>query len=445
MGIRYELYGDGPHLPARILFSLNCTCINLFASVWILEGVDILDQRLLILVLYLTCLILLGSSIGGRFPKRVILLIILVWLFASLYMLVNPSFLFEPVVKIFIPLTLFILMGQALFRRGWLVSYLRVFVNVVLLFSVVSLVLYVLGSCIELLSPTSYYVYDWSWISKVPSFFDLYFEARPAGTSFPLAKNCGIYPEPAMFAFSLGIALGLQSLLLQDSRVKEIVLLLATISTFSSTAFIFLLVLYGYKVLAMMASKNRLNALAILVAPVVFFLLVYLIFLVIEDKSSTGSYSIRMDHMFSCLRAFIENPFGVGVVNSARLYEYFSFEGGASVGILYLLATGGIECGLMLFFTMCQAIAKSVERRDFDMIVFVVLFFILFFMTNDLVRVRPWFVVGVVFAQYAASDCLAWSRSVFGKKKGTTDNNNADLPAEPPMSADKELETYVYV
>ena len=395
------------HVLYRAFFYINCISINLFASVWVLEGVDILDQRILLLVLYVSSLVILTPCIGNRFPMKTLTQILFICLLAAMYLLFNMVFLFEPTVKIFIPLVLFVLMGHALCQRNLLVSYLRVFVNVTVMLAVISLVLYVFGSCLKAIAPTSYYVYDWSWISKVPSYFDVYFEARPASASFPLAKNCGIYPEPAMFVFSLGIALAIQTLFLKDSSIKEALLLIATVSTFSSTAYIFLLVLYGYRVLKLMAAKNRLSALVMLLAPIVFIVLLYLIFTVIEDKSTTGSYSIRVDHMFSCLRAFLENPLGVGVVNSNRLNEYFTFEGGASVGILYLLATGGIECGLMLFIPMTQAFVRAVKSRDFDAIVFILLFFILFFMTNDLVRIRPWFVVGAILLPYAVGGRFA--------------------------------------
>lgn len=116
------------------------------------------------------------------------------------------------------------------------------------------------------------------------------------------------------------------------------------------------------------------------------------------NKTATGSYSVRSDHISACLLVALKTGFlGGGIGNTALLEKYMSYKQGASIGFLYLFALGGIFSILPIVIPMIQTAHKALKVRNTDVIFFTILFFYLIFVTNIIYRNIMWFIVAVVF------------------------------------------------
>ena len=365
------------------------------ASIWVQSDVAIIPPNILKYCIWgLTggISIFTAKKLDMSFGLNILLIVTL----AIAYMCSNYTYINGGLSLVFIPIFLFYFLA---YENSKISSFTicEAMINVLCLMAIVSIVFYVAGSILKILRPTGYYSYEWSWIGRVPSYFNLYFEPMPAGLqNMVITRNCGIYPEAPMYCFPLCVALGLQELIVYGDKKKSYILALTILTTGSTTGILFLIGLYGYKYISKKGWKNKvINGILILISLVVISCLIYVVMI---RKTTTGSYSVRVDHIQACIMTMLRTKFlGSGIGNQSMLEQYMSYKQGASVGFLYLLAVGGIFPALMLLIPVLYTMIKAFERKNVDMICFASLFLLLVFLTQIVFRNILWFIVASVF------------------------------------------------
>lgn len=248
--------------------------------------------------------------------------------------------------------------------------------QIVVFFAVLSLFFYVGGTVLGIIPPTRIATFEWSYTRTCRSFFDLYFEAQhlKTGAGF-IQRNTGIFTEAPMYSFVLTLALGVELFLEQHRRKLTCFILVATMLTTLSTtgylsAILLFVLLYAQKTL----KSNRLTVkkIILLMAGLAG---VMVALSVIENKGSTesgtASMSVRMDHLLSCLRAFCHSPLvGVGFSNQDAVLRFSEYEQGMSVGLPYLMATGGIVLTMTLLLPFALHLKKAFKDRKFGRVFF---------------------------------------------------------------------------
>lgn len=270
------------------------------ASMWIQEGINIVDIQLLRILIFGLAIVWL-FFFAKKISKKDIKLFLMVIICLLAYIPFHLNSLYAFFVIIFFPILFFGLIAYCAAANGILNELLNSFVNIMLVIASSSLVFYFLINVCNILKPTGYYSIEWSWISRIPSYYHLYYVPMPKGLQgYSIMRNCAIFTEAPMYSYLLCFALAINELLLGGKRkIVTIILTITIITTISSTGFLILVVIYAYLFISNPKNKGFLK---------IFFLLggtgiaIYLIFSILIQKSETGSYSVRMDHLYGSLK-----------------------------------------------------------------------------------------------------------------------------------------------
>lgn len=262
--------------------------------------------------------------------------------------------------------------------------FLTRYVNVVLVLAGISLFFFVFGSTLHLIDPTGTVSYQWEVARRASSYWSLYFETQTIDfLSYSGIRNDGVFCEAPMFNFVLCLALMTNVLLLKGSRLKSLFLCVTILTTFSTTGYLAVLIVGAYLLMVAKVSNRLINALRILLIPILVVGIIIACALILGDKSDTGSYGVRSDHLIGCTQLFFESlPLGTGFGDDALFYSVFRFDQGLSVGSMYLLAQGGAFAVALYVVPTFYALFSGLRRKDWAFVAFQLAFAWLVFITQ---------------------------------------------------------------
>lgn len=276
--------------------------------------------------------------------------ILQIYLFGSILPYLNVSHGGERTyIKIFwIVLPMYLLYLSSLKRNGFdsVSSLLLKYSNVVFILAIISLIYWILGSNLAILSPTMYVPNTWTGegIQMIPTYHFLYFETQESSfMGYETVRNSGIFNEGPMYNMILCVALSIELFLRPIKLFKRIVLLGITIATtFTTTGIIFLGLTAVWIIFHFFSEKAR--ALLIIVIPVLAVGMMTFSNAVLEDKqtsSGEGSLRSRMYDITTCIDIGMENPvLGQGLFTK-KLGEASGGTYGYSNSLFTLFADGG--------------------------------------------------------------------------------------------------------
>lgn len=261
-------------------------------------------------------------------------------------------------------------------------------VKLVTILALISFVLWILGSLLDIL-PYSYVSTDWSsgeigLFLPVKSYFNLMFESQGTVTIFgmQLIRNCGIFTESPMYGFVLVIALLLNEFYLEhNNKFASIILLMTIFSTTSYTSIACAIVVLIMKMIVFQKkiNNNVLKFLWLLLILACLFLDALILQSLIIEKAATNIISTnrRSSDIEICLNTFFKTIVGCGFYNQV---EYTSNLSGSTSGFFRLLGEMGILLGwLPIYFAIGTIrINKSVVKGIF----FILGFFVMYIFTN---------------------------------------------------------------
>lgn len=261
--------------------------------------------------------------------------------------------------------------------------------DIVLVLTVVSLVCYVFGTCLGLLPGARDTTYFWASETRTcTTYYHLYYEAQTVDIfGFHLVRNCGIFTEAPGFAVFLIFALATEIFLRSKARLWRIgVLCAAILTTYSTKAILIAVVVFGLQYLITTPRTILWRRFKMVVVPVVCVTVAAIAIILLKDKMNTDSFFIRLDDLFSSLKAWRTSPiFGTGYYNDDSVIAQFAYprpNNGLSMGLPVLLAQGGLF--LVAFYigaaVTCTARLSGYPRRQ--MASFFVTYFVLMFVSN---------------------------------------------------------------
>lgn len=260
------------------------------------------------------------------------------------------------------------------------------FEDAVVILAAVSLVFYIGGTVLDIIPNTGIATFEWAYTRTCRTFFSLYYEAqRIKGASFSL-RNCGIFPEAPMYNMVLCTALAVEMFLRPQRNNKRMWLLIVTIvTTLSSTGYLFvilsLLLDHGEKAFRTHALTLR-KLIYILMAAAGVVLLFALFNYRLTYQSGINSNAVRFDHIAACFKTWGQNIFtGCGYGNLNAVFENAVYEQGISIGLPYLLATGGIVLGTPVIGIYLFNAVLCRKNRDFGQFAFETMIMLLYFLT----------------------------------------------------------------
>ncbi len=264
-----------------------------------------------------------------------------------------------------LPLFLFYL--SSLKRNGFdcVASLFIKYSNVVFILSIISLVYWVAGSNLTIISPTMYVPNTWKGIGieMIPTYHFIYFETQESSfMGYETVRNSGIFNEGPMYNMILCVALSIELFLRPIKSIKRLIIIGITIATtFTTTGVIFLGLTAVWIIFHFFSEKAR--ALLIIVIPLLAVGMMTFSNAVLEDKqtsSGEGSMRSRMYDITTCIDIGMENPLlGQGLFTK-KLGEADGGLYGYSNSLFTFFADGG-------FYTVFLYIASLVliPLRDY--------------------------------------------------------------------------------
>lgn len=320
-----------------------------------------------------------------------------------LSVLVNPSSIYVASFTILLIASSWLILAYLL-SASELERLYETFINLMCLISAVSIPLWILGGILGVLSPTATVTYIWDGERFANTFWGVYFIPRIQMMdilAIRIPKNCGIFAEGTMYGFLLVVAYLLHRNCLRRSGRKRILLAVVIISTLSVSPVLALLMDEAFYFILQKNKNHNMEILRKISIPLFLIGFGVAFLFILQAKSETGSYGVRMDHLLGCLRIFGDSfPFGVGYGERDSLFPHFTYAQGLSVGLPYLLAQGGIGALVILVVKFANILSCSIRWKDVGGIAFAGVFFWISLLTNNTAHPIFWMVLMLVFTSY---------------------------------------------
>lgn len=240
-------------------------------------------------------------------------------------------------------------------------SFLRKFANIVFILAIVSLFFWGLGTILGVIDETSFTKMFWGTENDrfvlVKNFYNLYFETSQNYVIFGIhtARNDGIFCEGPMYAAVLLFALAYELFYRKQVNIRRIVVLSITmVTTISLTGWIIMLFMYVYKYITKSENTSSQKIVKGIIGVVIVCVGIYIVTLLIEMKSSTESFLIRLDDYAAGFNSWKASPiWGHGYGNTTSVNSFLSSfrknNTGTSNSLMMVLAQGGLVW-LMYYF-----------------------------------------------------------------------------------------------
>ena len=331
-----------------------------------IEGIHNIRYILLALLCLAGCFYHGKMQIGHK-PILFCSCLVIYLLFYLLVTESNPVGYLTKHVLIFV---IFFFYCGSLIRNGNVEEFAKAFVNVVSVVSAVSLFFWLFGSVLGIIPgfPTPYI---WAGTRTTVNYFWLYFENRTQATEIlgqTVIRNTGIYAEAPGFSgyliMALAIALPAEN---EKYPLKQKVLLVATmLTTLSTKGLIAVMILIALVYMFTHPAKSPSKFIEKFIFVVVLVTAASIgIFLLLEDKSTTGSYIVRMDDLQAAISAWKNHVlFGSGYQETSEIIRNFGVSrsnNGLSMGLTILLAQGGLY--MIAFYALSFILALYASRR----------------------------------------------------------------------------------
>lgn len=219
--------------------------------------------------------------------------------------------------------------------------------NVIVLFAFISIIMWLFCSIIEVIPQTSVFPYEWNPnVPFIPSYYNLYFETQQVNLfGLQLWRNSGIFNEAPVHNMILCTALAIEYFIRpQKSKLRLSILILAIISTLTTTGQLFIIAIGGWHIYKKIGKTYR--PLLILVTPIILVILYLTSNMIIESKLESGgqgSVDLRSEDIEYCLEVGMQNPImGVGIIPSENDMTWRGEQIGRSNSIFTVFARGGI-------------------------------------------------------------------------------------------------------
>lgn len=312
-------------------------------------------------------------------------------IFMFIYIIVsNQNVLF--CIKIYLVIILFDLLLS--FDEGEVViKILLAYKNLLFFVAIISLFFWLNGSILHILTASSVIQSKWGAFNNnsiyFASYHNLYFETQymtiPVfGT---ICRNTAVFPEAPMASLNFSIAFLIEETIKNNKYHKAItaVLVLAIVTTFSTTGYILLIFYFVIKWLR--DSKTNLGTKILMLLPLV--VVTALIFVVIANQKvryGNLSMQVRWDDYIVGVQTWLRHPFfGSGLSNQQALNQSMEswriINSGFSNSITEVLAEGGLYISGFYVYCFIRGIYHSVVNKDEKFLIFTIGIIYLFIFT----------------------------------------------------------------
>lgn len=230
------------------------------------------------------------------------------------------------------------------------ISYCSLFLrfsNVMVFIAVVSLIMWVLCSILQIIPATAIFPYEWAPnIDFIPTYFGIYFETQtvvPFGER--IWRNTGIFNEGPMFNMVLCTAFIIEYFIRPiKSKPRLWILAITILTTLTTTGQFFLIGMALWNLFKRIGRKYRI--ILLFIAPLFLYIGYRAAGEILENKMETGgdgSMELRSDDITWCFEAGMEHPIlGVGLILREGESLWNGMTLGRSNSLFAVFARGGL-------------------------------------------------------------------------------------------------------
>lgn len=243
--------------------------------------------------------------------------------------------------------------------------------KVVSFLAVLSLLFYLFGTLLNVI-PSKNILVNWGGIRVRSSYFFLHFSTQTISLFGKIIyRNTGVFTEAPMYAYILSLGLISEVIFPTDkSQFKKTIIYITILTTVSTTGIIIstFILLFDYIFHKEHKSVKKLRKIILL--PIICIMSISVFSYLINEKSDTKSYSIRMDDISSSINAWKENVlFGNGFSNSFITESYMSKEfrnglTGQSSAYGRIISEGGLYLLYIYLFPMIKLIYNGLSSKN---------------------------------------------------------------------------------
>ncbi|MBF8417254.1 hypothetical protein [Heyndrickxia coagulans] len=328
-------------------------------------GMDNRIREILLIILYLYIFYLVVKNFKKGIKINKFLYAIGLIIYCLIYILFHIND-FPSGNKLFVYYFILLLLGfyfLCMFGNKNVVS--KILINysyIIVILSIISLFFFIFGTNLQLIHPSGQLLYDWGTKHYINSYYKLYFETQSVTIGgFTFMRNTGIFTEAPMHALHLIYTTIL--LLYFRKRKSLIIIILATmLTTISSTGIISEILIISFLIMT-----KKYNNLVEYLKPIIIIAAIiastYSIITLFLSKTTTGSYSIRLDDFHAGFLAWVEHPFiGNGFGNRSVIIKYMSNFRATNNGMANAIMTIASDGGLILSLIFLVAISLMLYR-----------------------------------------------------------------------------------
>lgn len=259
--------------------------------------------------------------------------------------------------------------------------------DIMIILAISSILFWYFCSILNVVNPNSQVVIQWENEQSINSYKNLYFETQTVHfLGFFGYRNTGIFTEGPMFSLCLCVSLIVEIFMKNIVSKKRCCVLIATIiTTFSTTGMISCLIILFLAFIFKNSSFNKriITLLKWFTIPIIMLSVAMLVYNLILKKSTTISYSIRIDDYIAGFKAWLDHPIiGNGYGDESSINAYMSsFRNnnlGFSNSIMNVLAQGGILFFFIYFYPIIYVCIKSFKSGRYNILCIIFIFIILF-------------------------------------------------------------------
>lgn len=359
-------------------------CIMMGGGIWMRQSYSLLYQYFLVIPIIVDLLILIWFlfAVGKRYAMtKPYLFFSVLSIICFCLILVNSAHQMMGSVRMFFaPAILGLLVGCFVRpERFW--SLMDKYLNLMILIASVSIAFWLFGSLLHIIKPSGTIRFEWDITRSARHYHYLYFEPFWQQSVYVFGKiiprNCSIFTEAPMCGFALNLSYSFYRMHESERQnwLVKILLIFATITTFSVTAIIYLII---FEVI--IHGLNWEGSLKIKLLKTVLFVVIlaasiFIIRNLITDKLSSGSGKVRIDHFNASWILFKSTfPFGCGIWNSSAFENLELYRQGVSVGLPSFYARSGVGGMVLTIYPIVTLVISGFQNKKSIFVAFAAAF-----------------------------------------------------------------------
>lgn len=358
------------------LFSVIITCNTMYSTSQGFAGLGKWATLLLVVSVFLRLLVSrISMKAIHMIMSRSLIFILIILLIVSLngFKISETSFVYY-----FVLFPIFMMILQMYYDVNEIANLIRKFVRIIFLLAICSLLFWLIGSVFHIISPTVYVLNYWNGGGIVEGYYNLHFEAQKIEIfGAILVRNTGIFAEAPMWSLVLSLALIFQTLHIKKWNFTTWTLIITIMTTTSTTGVYIIGLIFLYVLFSKTSGVKR------CVSSLVILAIIYCFSILWDNKSGTGSATIRFDDYKAGFLAWQESPiWGLGISDGLRAIEQHMdrtvrYNLGYSNSFFVVLAQGGIMLISYYFYPVIKIILNKFSSNDLKFSALLIIFLML--------------------------------------------------------------------